>query len=146
MEETQRPDILVVGNVPHYAKPGDAGCDLSSTESLTLGPGERAVVSTGTAIALPRGFVGYVMPRSGLAAKHGVSLVNAPGVIDSGYRGEIKVVLINTDLTESFSVQPGDRIAQLVVSPVAQAHFHEVERLPGTERATGGFGSTGQHA
>ena len=146
MEETQRPDVLVVGNVPRYAKPGDAGCDLSSTESLTLGPGERAVVPTGTSIALPEGFVGYVMPRSGLAAKYGISLVNAPGVIDAGYRGEIKVVLINTDATESFSVQPGDRIAQLVVSPMAQARFHEVEHLPGTERAAGGFGSTGQHA
>lgn len=146
VEETLRPDVLVVGNVPRYAKPGDAGCDLSSSESVTLAPGERALVSTGTSIALPEGFVGLVMPRSGLAAKHGISLVNAPGVIDAGYRGEIKVVLINTDLTESFSVQPGDRIAQLVVSPVAQAHFHEVERLPGTERAAGGFGSTGQHA
>ncbi len=146
MEETQSPDVLVVGNVPRYAKPGDAGCDLTSSESLTLGPGERAVVATGTSIALPQGFVGYVMPRSGLAAKHGISLVNAPGVIDAGYRGEIKVVLINTDLTESFIVEPGDRIAQLVVSPMAQARFHEVERLPGTERAAGGFGSTGQHA
>ena len=146
MEETQSPDVLVIGNVPRYAKPGDAGCDLSSSESLTLGPGERALVATGTSIALPQGFVGYVMPRSGLAAKHGISLVNAPGVIDAGYRGEIKVVLINTDLTESFSVEPGDRIAQLVVSPMAQARFHEVERLPGTERAAGGFGSTGQHA
>jgi dUTP pyrophosphatase len=86
------------------------------------------------------------MPRSGLAAQHGISVVNAPGVIDSGYRGEIKVVLINTDLTESFQVEPGDRIAQLVVSPVAQARFHEVHNLPGTQRATGGFGSTGQHA
>ena len=146
MEETQSPDVLVIGNVPRYAKPGDAGCDLSSSESLTLGPGERAVVATGTSIALPQGFVGYVMPRSGLAAKHGISLVNAPGVIDAGYRGEIKVVLINTDLTESFSVEPGDRIAQLVVSPMAQARFHEVERLPGTERGAAGFGSTGQHA
>jgi dUTP pyrophosphatase len=103
-------------------------------------------VATGTSIALPEGFVGLVMPRSGLAAKHGISVVNAPGVIDAGYRGEIKVVLINTDLTESFSVEPGDRIAQLVVSPMAQARFHEVERLPGTERAAEGFGSTGQRA
>ncbi len=146
MEESHKPDVLVVGNVPRYAKPGDAGCDLSSTEALMLGPGERAVVATGTSIALPEGFVGLVMPRSGLAAKHGISLVNAPGVIDAGYRGEIKVVLINTDLTESFSVEPGDRIAQLVVSPMAQARFHEVERLPGTERAAEGFGSTGQRA
>jgi len=146
VHETQRPDVLVVGNVPVYAKPGDAGCDLSSTQSLTLGPGERAVVATGTSIALPDGFVAFVMPRSGLAANHGIGLVNAPGVIDAGYRGEIKVVLINTDLTESFQVEPGDRIAQLVVSPLAQAKFHEVQNLPGTQRATGGFGSTGQHA
>lgn len=146
MEESQRPDVLVVGNVPRYAKPGDAGCDLSSTETLTLGPGQRAVVATGTFVALPEGYMGLVMPRSGLAAQHGITLVNAPGVIDAGYRGEIKVVLLNTDRTESFSVHPGDRIAQLVVSPIAQARFHEVERLPGTERATGGFGSTGRNA
>jgi dUTP pyrophosphatase len=141
-----RPDVLVVGNIPSYAKPGDSGGDLSSTESLTLQPGERALVATGTFIALPPGFAGFVMPRSGLAAKHGITLVNSPGVIDAGYRGEIKVVLLNTDRTESFQVEPGDRIAQLVVSPVAHAHFHEVERLPGTQRQAGGFGSTGAQA
>ncbi|MFM1953515.1 MAG: hypothetical protein RL187_724 [Actinomycetota bacterium] len=136
-------DVLVTGVVPTYAHPGDAGADLCSAISLTLAPGERAMVPTGTSIALPDGFVAYVMPRSGLAAKAGVGLVNSPGVIDAGYRGEISVVLINHDLHESFSVAQGDRVAQLVVSPVARASFHRVETLPGSERAAGGFGSTG---
>lgn len=143
MEETFQPDVLVTGTIPVYAKPGDAGCDLVSRESVVLSPGQRVVVNTGTSIALPAGYVAYVMPRSGLAAKHGVGLVNSPGVIDAGYRGEIAVVLINMDPTESFSIEPGDRIAQLVISPVAHARFHTVEKLPGSHRASGGFGSTG---
>ena len=144
MEESFQPDVLVTGAIPLYAKPGDAGCDLVSSETLVLGPGERRVVATGTSIALPEGYVAYVMPRSGLAAKHGVGLVNSPGVIDAGYRGEIAVVLLNTDRTESFSISAGDRIAQLVITPVAQARFHPVEKLPGSQRAAGGFGSTGR--
>lgn len=144
MEDDLQPDVLVTGNIPEYAHPGDAGGDLRSTQALTLAPGERALIDTGTSIALPQGFVAYVMPRSGLAAKHGISLVNSPGVIDAGYRGEIKVVLINTDAAASFSIEPGDRIAQLVISPVAKARFHQVERLPGSERSHGGFGSTGR--
>lgn len=138
-----QPDVLVKGPVPRYAHPGDAGCDLYSSEALTLEPGHRAVVGTGTSVALPDGYVGFVMPRSGLAAKHGISVVNSPGVIDAGYRGEIKVVLLNTDRVESFHIAPGDRIAQLVIQAVSRARFHEVERLPGSERAEGGFGSTG---
>lgn len=143
MEETFQPDVLVTGTIPVYAKPGDAGCDLVSAESVVLGPSQRAVIKTGTSLALPAGYVAYVMPRSGLAAKHGVGLVNSPGVIDAGYRGEIAVVLINHDPTESFSIEAGDRIAQLVISPVAHARFHAVEKLPGSHRADGGFGSTG---
>ncbi len=143
MDHTLTPEVLVTGVVPTYAHPGDAGADLRSAVALSLKPGERALVPTGTSIALPHGFVGYVMPRSGLAARHGVGLVNAPGVIDAGYRGEISVVLINHDLRETVSIDEGDRIAQLVISPVARADFAPVESLPGTQRAAGGFGSTG---
>lgn len=146
MEETYQPDVLVTGTTPMYAKPGDAGCDLVAKENVVLEPGQRRVVPTGTAIALPDGYVAYVMPRSGLAAKHGIGLVNSPGVIDAGYRGEIGVVLINTDREASFRIVKGDRIAQLVISPVARAHFHPVERLPGSQRATDGFGSTGRNS
>lgn len=141
-----RPDVLVTGPVPQYAHPGDAGCDLYAAEEVVLAPGQRAVVATGTSIALPDGYAGLVMPRSGLAAKHGISLVNSPGLIDAGYRGEIKVVLINTDTTESFTINLGDRIAQLVIQPVERARFHIVDRLPGSERSEGGFGSTGVSA
>jgi len=144
VEETFQPDVLVTGTPPVYAKPGDAGCDLVASESAVLEPGQRRVVPTGTSVALPDGYVAYVMPRSGLAANHGIGLVNSPGVIDAGYRGEISVVLINTDREASFSIEVGDRIAQLVISPVAHAHFHPVEKLPGSQRATGGFGSTGR--
>jgi dUTP pyrophosphatase len=143
VEETDRPDVLVTGVIPRYAHPGDAGCDLVSAEALVVAPGQRAVVATGTSIALPDGYVAYVMPRSGLAAKHGIGLVNSPGVIDAGYRGEIKVVLHNTDALEEFAIAVGDRIAQLVISPVARARFHEVKVLPGSDRGEGGFGSTG---
>jgi dUTP pyrophosphatase len=139
-------DVLVQGPLPVYAKPGDAGADLSAASAHTLKPGERALVDTGVSLALPNGFVGLVMPRSGLAVKHGISLVNAPGVIDAGYRGEIRVVVINLDPKETFVIQAGDRIAQLVIQPVSRARFHEVEKLPGTERAQGGFGSTGVSA
>jgi len=138
--------VLVQGPVPVYSKPGDAGADLSAASAHTLEPGERALVDTGVSLALPDGYVGLVMPRSGLAVKHGVSLVNAPGVIDAAYRGEIRVVVINLDPQETFVIEAGDRIAQLVIQPVSRARFHEVEKLPGTERSDGGFGSTGVSA
>jgi dUTP pyrophosphatase len=137
------PEVLIVGPPPLYAHPGDAGADLVSTISVTLAPGERAVVPTGISIALPDGFAAFVMPRSGLAARHGVGLVNSPGTIDAGYRGEISVIMINSDATESFSVSVGDRIAQLVIQPVTRARFVPVTELPGTARGSGGFGSTG---
>ena len=137
------PEVLVSGVEPTYAHPGDAGADLRAASAHVLQPGERALVPTGTSIALPHGFVAYVMPRSGLALRNGVGLVNAPGVIDAGYRGEISVILINHDPRESFSIEEGDRIAQLVISPVARAIFQPVTTLPGTQRDTGGFGSTG---
>jgi dUTP pyrophosphatase len=146
VEFPSQPDVLVVGGLPGYARPGDAGCDLPSAEAVTLAPGQRAVVSTGVSIALPDGFGAFVMPRSGLAAKYGIGLVNSPGVVDAGYRGEIKVVLINTDAEETFKIEPGDRIAQLVIIPVARARFHPVDVLPGSDRGEGGFGSTGVSA
>ncbi len=130
--------------IPTYAKPGDAGADLYSIEEKTLKPGERALVKTGIAIALPEGYVGLVHPRSGLALKNGISVVNSPGTIDSGYRGEIGVVLINHDLNESFSVKVGDRIAQLVIQKFETAIFKIVSQLPPSERASGGYGSTGK--
>lgn len=142
--ERMTPEVLIVGEPPQYAHPGDAGADLVSTEAVTLRPGERATIPTGVSIALPAGYAAFVMPRSGLASKHGIGLVNAPGTIDAGYRGEISVVLINTDASNDFSIEPGDRIAQLVVLPVARARFISVSELPGAARGTGGFGSTGQ--
>ncbi|WP_416446781.1 dUTP diphosphatase [Leucobacter sp. HNU] len=129
--------------IPSYAMPGDAGADLRSTESVLLAPGERRLVGTGVSIALPEGFAAFVMPRSGLAAKHGVTVVNAPGTVDAGYRGEIKVALLNTDRTSAFQVESGDRIAQLVVMPVVRAEFVAVDELPESSRGAGGFGSTG---
>jgi len=129
--------------IPTYAKPGDAGADLYSISDLVLAPGERALVRTGLAIALPNGYVGLVHPRSGLGLKNGISVVNTPGTIDAGYRGEIGVVLINHDLHESFQVKKGDRIAQLVIQKVENADFKLVNQLPESERATGGYGSTG---
>ena len=129
--------------LPAYAHPGDAGADLVTTVEVTLAPGERALVPTGIAIALPEGYAGFIHPRSGLATKHGVSIVNAPGTVDAGYRGEIKVTLINLDPHEPVTLRPGDRIAQLVVQRVEHAVLHEVEVLPGTARGEGGFGSTG---
>lgn len=130
--------------LPGYAHPGDAGADLVAAADAELGPGERAIVPTGLAIALPPGYAAFVHPRSGLAAQHGVTLVNAPGTVDAGYRGEIKVTMLNTDLKEPFHVARGDRIAQLVIQRVERADFHEVEVLPGSARGTGGFGSTGR--
>jgi dUTP pyrophosphatase len=141
---TESVEVLMHGaQAPVYAHPGDAGADLLSADDLVIAPGARAVVATGLSIALPAGFVAFVVPRSGLAANHGISVVNSPGTIDAGYRGEIRVILVNTDRSEPFPVRVGDRIAQLVVLPVAHARFIPVERLPGTERGEGGFGSTG---
>ena len=122
---------------------GDAGVDLRSVEHIVLKPQERAMVATGLAIALPEGYAGFVLPRSGLAAKHGISIVNAPGLIDSNYRGELKVVLVNTDPEESFSIEIGDRIAQLIVMPVPTISFEQVEELPDSQRGESGFGSSG---
>ncbi len=139
-----RVDVLLAGDLPpQYAHPGDAGADLVSTEDVELAPGERVTVGTGVAIALPDGYVGLVVPRSGLAARHGITIVNSPGTVDAGYRGEIRVTLLNTDSTESYTVAVGDRIAQLLVLPISRARFVPVERLPGTARGEGGFGSTG---
>ncbi|KWX00344.1 dUTP diphosphatase [Carbonactinospora thermoautotrophica] len=129
--------------LPTYAHPGDAGADLVTTVDAKLGPGERAVLPTGIAIALPDGYAAFVHPRSGLAAKYGVSLVNAPGTVDAGYRGEIKVIVVNHDPREPVVFRRGDRIAQLVIQKVERARFHEVAELPGSARADGGFGSTG---
>ncbi|MFC5233636.1 dUTP diphosphatase [Pseudonocardia zijingensis] len=130
---------------PSYAQPGDAGADLRCTEDVVLGPGERAVVGTGVAIALPWGYAGFVHPRSGLAARTGLSIVNAPGTVDAGYRGEIRVCLINTDPRTEVRLRRGDRIAQLVVQKVEHARFVEVEELPPSDRGAGGYGSTGGH-
>ena len=129
--------------MPAYAKPGDAGADLATAVDVELAPGERAVVPTGVAVAVPDGFAAFVHPRSGLAARHGITLVNAPGTIDSGYRGEIQVVLLNTDPRETVRLRRGDRIAQLVIQPVVRAIFRPVEELSASERGSGGFGSTG---
>lgn len=129
--------------LPRYAHPGDAGVDLYAREDLTLPPGHRALVATGVAIALPAGYAGFVHPRSGLAVRHGMTIVNAPGTIDAGYRGEILVNLLNTDSHEAFIISRGDRIAQLVVQRVSEAHFVEVESLPGSQRGDTGHGASG---
>jgi len=134
---------IIAAHVPVYAHPGDAGADLVSAEELRLGPGERALVATGVRIALPDGYVAFVVPRSGLAAKHGITIVNAPGTVDAGYRGEIKVSLLNTDATEPYDIAVGDRIAQLIVMPVPRVRFVPVDELPESARGEGGFGSTG---
>lgn len=130
---------------PAYAKPGDAGADLRSRIDFELEPGERALVPTGVAIALPEGYVGLVHPRSGLATKNGITIVNAPGTVDSGYRGELMVTLLNTDKTKSFHVQRGDRIAQLVIQKYEHATFTVVDELEQTERGSSGFGASGIH-
>lgn len=139
-------EILITGTpVPAYAHPGDAGADMHAAEAVTLEPGQRALVGTGIAIALPDGYAAFVHPRSGLAAKHGITIVNAPGTVDAGYRGEIKVNLLNTG-DEPHRIEVGDRIAQLIVQRVERARFIEVERLPGSDRGERGHGSTGHGA
>ncbi len=129
---------------PRYAKPGDAGADICTRIDLTIEPGERALAPTGLSIALPDGYAAFVHPRSGLAIKHGVSLVNTPGTVDAAFRGELQIILINHDQREPISFKKGDRIAQLVIQKVERAEFIEVETLPGTDRGSGGFGSTGK--
>ena len=129
--------------LPSYAKPGDAGADLTARIDVTLQPGERALVPTGISIALPNGYVALVHPRSGLAIKHGVTMVNSPGTVDAGFRGELQIILINHDPKEAISFKKVDRIAQLVIQQVERANFVEVESLPGSDRGSGGFGSTG---
>lgn len=129
--------------LPAYAHPGDAGADLHTTVDVVLAPGERALVPTGIALALPEGYVGLVHPRSGLAARHGLSIVNSPGTVDAGYRGEVKVLLVNLDPHEPVELRRGDRVAQLVVQRVEQAAFVEVDGLPDSPRGSGGYGSTG---
>jgi dUTP pyrophosphatase len=128
--------------LPERAYAGDAGLDLTACERMELAPGERAAVPTGLAVAVPEGHAGFVQPRSGLAARHGITIVNAPGLIDAGYRGEILVILLNTDAGEAFTVEPGMRIAQLVIVPVASPELEEVDELPGSERGDRGFGSS----
>ena len=129
--------------LPSYAKAGDAGADLATRIDFTINPGERMLVPTGISIALPNGYVALVHPRSGLAIKHGISMVNTPGTVDAGYRGELQVILINHDLTQPVSFKKGDRIAQLVIQKVERADFVEVSDLPGSDRSSGGFGSNG---
>ena len=144
-------DVLIVRldtdlPLPQYAHAGDAGVDLLSTVDVEVAPGERALVPTGIAIALPDGYAAFVHPRSGLAIRDGLTVANAPGTVDAGYRGEIKVGLVNLDRQNAVSVSRGDRIAQLVVQQVEKVKFHEVDTLPGSARAAGGFGSTGRAA
>lgn len=137
-------DVLTTAlEPPRYAHHDDAGADLCSADAVVLAPGERATVGTGVAIALPEGYAAFVVPRSGLAARHGITIVNAPGTVDAGYRGEIRVTLLNTDAGVPYSVSAGDRIAQLIVMPVTRARFIPVDDLPGSERGANGFGSTG---
>lgn len=140
-------DVLIIaeeGFEPTYAKPGDAGADLRSTETLRLQPGQRALVKTGVRIAMPDGYVGLVHPRSGLAAKHGITVLNTPGTVDAGYRGELMVTLINTS-AEAFDISRGDRIAQLLFQKVERAQFHPVAELPESARGETGFGSSGRN-
>lgn len=137
-------EILITGeSIPQIAHPGDAGADLAAAEAVTIGPGERATIGTGVAIALPAGYAAFVLPRSGLAARHGITVLNAPGTVDAGYRGEIRVTLLNTDARDSYAVQPGDRIAQLVIQRVEHPVFVPVASLPGSHRGEAGFGSSG---
>lgn len=142
------PEVLILRldpdlPLPAYALPGDAGADIVTSVDVELGPGERATVPTGIALAVPDGYAAFVHPRSGLAARHGVTLVNAPGTIDSGYRGEVMVIMINTDPQEAVRLRRGDRIAQLVIQRVERATFRVVTALPQSERGSGGHGSTG---
>lgn len=135
--------VALDGHLPSYAREGDAGADLRCTTNVHLEPGERKLVGTGVSVALPSGTVGLITPRSGLAARVGLGIVNAPGVIDSGYRGELLICLINHDATEAITLAAGDRVAQLVVMPFVTAHFRSVDTLDETERGSGGYGSTG---
>lgn len=137
---------IIASRVPEYAHPGDAGADLVAAEAVRLEPGARALVATGVRIALPDGYVAFVVPRSGLAHRHGISIVNSPGTVDAGYRGELKVNLINLDPEEAYDVAVGDRIAQVIIMPVTRAIFQPVDELPESVRGEGGFGSTGYQA
>ena len=130
--------------MPRYQHEGDAGLDLPSRVDCVIGPGERAMIPTGIAVAIPRGYAGFVLPRSGLAARHGIALVNSPGLVDSGYRGEMAIIIINTDKHEPFQIRRGDRIAQLVIQKVVEATTIQVRELDATSRGAGGFGSTGR--
>ena len=130
--------------MPRYQHEGDAGLDLPSRVDYVLEPGERAMIPTGIAVAIPRGYAGFVLPRSGLASRHGIALVNSPGLVDSGYRGEMSIIMINTDKREAFHIKRGDRIAQLVIQKVVEATTIQVSELDATSRGSGGFGSTGQ--
>ena len=130
--------------MPRYQHEGDAGLDLPSRVDYVLEPGERAMIPTGIAVAIPRGYAGFVLPRSGLASRHGIALVNSPGLVDSGYRGEMAIIMINTDKREAFHIKRGDRIAQLVIQKVVEATTIQVSELDATSRGAGGFGSTGQ--
>lgn len=132
--------------MPLYAHPGDAGADLIAAEAWILEPGQRATIGTGVSIALPDGYVAFIVPRSGLASRHGITVVNSPGTVDAGYRGEIRVILLNTDAAVPYSVAVGDRIAQLIVMPVSRARFVPVTNLPGSHRGDAGFGSSGYSA
>ncbi|WOQ70770.1 dUTP diphosphatase [Microbacterium limosum] len=144
---TDSVDVFIIApETPSYAHPGDAGADLVASEAVRLEPGRRALVGTGVRIALPEGYAAFVVPRSGLAAKHGITVVNSPGTVDAGYRGEIKVSLLNTDAEQPYDIAVGDRIAQLIVMPVVRATFVPVEELPESLRGAGGFGSTGYRA
>ena len=148
MTEPDRVDILMLRldpdlDLPRYEHPGDAGMDLRTRVDVTIAPGARVMVPTGIAIALPDGFAAFVHPRSGLAARHGLTIVNAPGTVDAGYRGELQVCLLNTDTADPITLRRGDRIAQLVVQRVCKVTAHEVSVLPGSHRGEGGFGSTG---
>ncbi|WP_431218163.1 dUTP diphosphatase [Leifsonia xyli] len=141
---TDTVDVPILAEFPPaYAHPGDAGADLSAAEAVVLGPGERYTMPTGVSIALPDGYAAFVVPRSGLAMRHGITIVNAPGTVDAGYRGEIRVTLLNTDRSMPYDIAVGDRIAQLIVMPVTRARFIPVDTLPDSHRGTAGFGSSG---
>lgn len=134
---------ILADRAPSYAHHDDAGADLRASEAVVIAPGERSLVGTGVSIALPEGYAAFVVPRSGLAAKHGITVLNSPGTIDAGYRGEVKVTLLNTDRDTPFAIEPGDRIAQVIIMPVSRAVFTPVEQLPDSARGVNGFGSTG---
>ncbi|MFP3465615.1 dUTP diphosphatase [Leifsonia sp. SIMBA_070] len=141
---TDTVDVPIIASFPPtYAHPDDAGADLCAAEAAVLGPGERFTMPTGVSIALPEGYAGFVVPRSGLAMRHGLTIVNAPGTVDAGYRGEIRVTLLNTDRSMPYDIAVGDRIAQLIVMPVTRARFIPVDTLPDSHRGTAGFGSSG---